>query len=64
MRAVVYDKKSSGDRLVLREVEKPLPNDDEVLVRIHAVSVNAGKTYRDVLKQSGRTPRAFTSVMK
>lgn len=41
MRAVVYDKRSSPGPLVLREVEKPLPNDDEVLVKIHAVSVNA-----------------------
>lgn len=40
MRAVVYDKRSP-DRLVLREVEKPSPGDDEVLVKIHATSVNA-----------------------
>lgn len=41
MKAVVYDKKNPGDRLVFREVEKPLPSDDEVLVKVRAVSVNA-----------------------
>jgi NADPH:quinone reductase-like Zn-dependent oxidoreductase len=41
MKAVVYDKGNSPDVLVYREVEKPLPDDNEVLVKIHAVSVNA-----------------------
>jgi len=41
MKAVVYDKKNSGSALTLREIEKPIPADDEVLVKIHAVSVNA-----------------------
>ncbi len=41
MRAIVYDKSRAPDVLVLREVEKPLPQDDEVLVRIAAASVNA-----------------------
>lgn len=40
MKAVVYDKKSS-EALVLREVKKPVPNDNEVLVKIFAASVNA-----------------------
>ena len=41
MKAVVYDKRNSPDVLVFREVEKPIPSDNEVLVKIHAVSVNA-----------------------
>lgn len=41
MKAVVYDKKSAPDHLVLRDMETPLPNADEVLVKIQAVSVNA-----------------------
>lgn len=40
MKAVVYDKAVPG-ALELRELEKPVPKDGEVLVRIHAVSVNA-----------------------
>ncbi len=41
MKAVVYDKSGSPDVLVFREVEKPVPNDNEVLVKIVAVSINA-----------------------
>ncbi len=41
MKAVIYEKGSSPDELVLREVEKPVPGDNEVLVRIHAAAVNA-----------------------
>ncbi len=41
MKAVVYDKSNSPDVLVVREVEKPVPGDNEVLVKIHAVSINA-----------------------
>ena len=40
MKAVVYEKYGSPDVLELREVETPAPKDDEVLVRIHAVSIN------------------------
>ena len=42
MKAVVYDKRNSPNALVLRDIEKPIPNDNEVLVKIYAVSVNAG----------------------
>jgi NADPH:quinone reductase-like Zn-dependent oxidoreductase len=42
MKAVVYHKYGSPDVLELREVEKPTPNDDEVLIKVHAASVNAG----------------------
>ena len=41
MKAVVYDKKVLPDRLVYRDAEKPEPNDNEVLIKILAVSVNA-----------------------
>lgn len=41
MKAVVYNKKASPDRLVYTEVEKPVPNDSEVLIKIVAVSLNA-----------------------
>ena len=41
MKAVVYDKSASPDVLVYQEVEKPAPGDNEVLVKIHAVAVNA-----------------------
>jgi NADPH:quinone reductase-like Zn-dependent oxidoreductase len=41
MKVVVYDKSDSPDVLTIREVEKPVPSDNEVLVKIVAVSINA-----------------------
>ena len=40
MKAVVYRCYGSPDVLSLEDVEKPTPADDEVLVRVHAASVN------------------------
>lgn len=41
MKAVVYTKKGLPDKLVYCDVEKPIPTDNEVLIKIVAVSVNA-----------------------
>lgn len=40
MKAIVYHNNGSGDVLQLGEIEKPVPNDDEVLIRVRAASVN------------------------
>jgi len=45
MRAIVYHTYGSPDALKLEEVQKPVPQDDEVLVQIHATSVNAGDCF-------------------
>src|SRR6266571_114568 len=42
MRAIVYHTYGSPDVLKLEEVQKPVPQDDEVLVKVLATSVNAG----------------------
>lgn len=40
MKAVLYNKKSP-QRLVYSEAEKPIPNENEILIEVHATSVNA-----------------------
>jgi NADPH:quinone reductase-like Zn-dependent oxidoreductase len=40
MKAIVFTKYGSPDVLELKDVPKPIPNDDEVLVRVHAASLN------------------------
>ena len=41
MKAIICTKYGSPDVLQLREVEKPVPQEDEVLIHIHAASLNS-----------------------
>jgi NADPH:quinone reductase-like Zn-dependent oxidoreductase len=42
MKAVVYHNYGSPDVLQIEDVEKPTPNENQVLVKVHATSINAG----------------------
>jgi NADPH:quinone reductase-like Zn-dependent oxidoreductase len=40
MKAIVYSKYGSSGNLHLTELDAPIPKDDQILVKIHAVSIN------------------------
>jgi len=42
MKAIVWTKYGPLDGLQLKEVEKPIPKDNEVLIRIYAATVTVG----------------------
>src|SRR5690349_8467386 len=45
MKAIVYTHYGSPDVLQLTEVERPTPQDHEVMVHVHAASVNAAELH-------------------
>ena len=65
MRAVVYEEFGSPDVLELKEVDKPIPEDDELLVKVHATSVNAiDMIFRTGEKKMGGLTKLMTGFKK
>ncbi len=62
MKTVVYDKKATPNKLVCCDVDKPEPNDNEVLVKIVVVSINA-TDYRSIKIGSIPKGRVFGSAI-
>ena len=63
MRAVVHDRYGPPEVLRLEEVERPVPEDDEVLVRIHATTVNRTDC-RAAQRRSPFISRFFTGLRR
>jgi NADPH:quinone reductase-like Zn-dependent oxidoreductase len=40
LKAIIYTKYGGSEVLQVKEMPKPLPKDDEVLIKVHAVSLN------------------------
>jgi NADPH:quinone reductase-like Zn-dependent oxidoreductase len=62
LKAIVYEKYGSPDVLQLKEVEKPNPKDDEVLVKIYAASINDGDN--SLVKGSPFIARLSSGLLK
>jgi NADPH:quinone reductase-like Zn-dependent oxidoreductase len=62
MKAVVYTKYGPPDVLQLKEVEKPAPRDNEVLIKIHATTVN--RTDCATIRAIPWFARFFTGLFK
>ena len=62
MKAIVYHKYGSPDVLNLEEVQKPTPSDDEVLVKVHAASVNSSDW--ELLRGTPFANRVLSGLLK
>lgn len=61
MRAVVYDRYGPAEVLRLEDVEKPVPKEDEVLVKVHATTVNRLDVHTREANRSGGRLVSFLS---
>ena len=64
MRAVVYDSYGPPDVLRLEDVERPIPKEDELLVKVHATTVNRSDVHiREANRSNGRAMVPLSRLM-
>ena len=62
MKAVVYHNYGSPDVLRLEDIQKPFPGDNELLIKVHAVSINSWDW--DMLTGTPFEYRIFSGILK
>ena len=62
MKAIVYSKYGSPDVLELKDAEKPVPKKNQVLIKVHAASVNPAELH--LLRADPSVTRVYSGLLK